>query len=110
MNTSSLDWQKEIYLRGFAGILPEVPIEFSRLEHAAEQVMSPTAYAYVAGGAGVGSTLRCNSTAFEKYRIVPRMMNDVGNRDLSIELFGKKLLSPFILSPIGVLELVHPEA
>src|SRR5687767_13579755 len=110
MNTTSLDWQKDIYLRGFAGKLPEVPIEFSRLQHAAERVMSPHAYAYVAGVAGVESTLRSNMQAFEKYRIVPRMLRDVGSRDISIELFGQKFPTPFILSPVGVLELVHSEA
>ena len=31
-------------------------------------------------------------------------------RDLSIELFGKKLSTPFLTAPIGVLEMAHKEA
>ena len=72
--------------------------------------MSPQAYAYIAGGAGNESTLRDNRAAFEKYKIVPRMLRDVSARDISIELFGQKLPSPLLLAPIGVLEMVHPQA
>ncbi len=68
------------------------------------------AYAYIAGGAGNESTLRSNRAAFEKYKIIPRMLRDVSTRDISIELFGQKLSSPLLLCPIGVLEMAHPQA
>jgi len=38
------------------------------------------------------------------------MLRDVSVRDISIELFGQKLSSPLLLAPIGVLEMVHPQA
>ena len=38
------------------------------------------------------------------------MLRDVSLRDTSIELFGKKLPSPFFLSPVGVLEMVYADA
>lgn len=41
---------------------------------------------------------------------MPRMLRDVSRRDLGIELFGRRLPTPFLLAPIGVLELAHPEA
>jgi lactate 2-monooxygenase len=107
---SALDWQKKIYLSGFSGKLPHVKIDPVHLEEAAKKVMSPQAFAYIAGGAGVESTMRSNRNAFETCRIVPRMLRNVGDRDTRIDLFGKKLPSPFLLSPIGVLEMVHSEA
>jgi lactate 2-monooxygenase len=107
---SALDWQKKIYLSGFSGKLPLVKIDPVHLEAAAKATMSPQAYAYIAGGAGVESTMRSNRNAFETCKIVPRMLKNVGERDISIDLFGKKLPTPFLLSPIGVLEMVHPEA
>ncbi|MBX2969972.1 MAG: lactate 2-monooxygenase [Cyclobacteriaceae bacterium] len=107
---SALDWQKKIYLSGFSGKLPLVKIDPVHLEEAAKAAMSPQAYAYIAGGAGVESTMRSNRNAFETCKIIPRMLRNVGERDISINLFGKKLSSPFLLSPIGVLEMVHPEA
>jgi isopentenyl diphosphate isomerase/L-lactate dehydrogenase-like FMN-dependent dehydrogenase len=72
--------------------------------------MTKEAYAYVAGGAGLESTIEANRAAFERRRIVPRVMRDVSERDLSVELFGRRLPTPFLLAPIGVLELVHRDA
>ena len=110
MATSSLDWQKEIYLSGFTGKLPIVNIDLLKLEETAKSKMSPEAFAYIAGGAGIESTVRSNREAFEKYKIMPRMLRNVSERDTSIELFGQRIPSPFLLSPVGVLELVHRDA
>src|SRR3954470_21782825 len=89
---------------------PRVPLDAARLEARARQSMAPEAFAYVAAGAGNESTLRENRRAFERWRIVPRMLRDVAERDTSVELFGRRLHSPFLLAPIGVLELAHREA
>ena len=110
MKFPTLDRQKEIYLNGFAGIQPTVPVSIHSLEETAKKIMSPHAYAYIAGGAGNESTLHDNRAGFEKYKIVPRMLRDVSVRDISIELFGQKLSSPLLLAPIGVLEMAHPKA
>jgi lactate 2-monooxygenase len=108
--SSALDWQKEIYLNGFAGIRPKVSIDLQSLEATARAAMSPEAFAYIAGGAGNEHTMAANRAAFEKYRIMPRMLCDVGIRDTTVTLFGRKLSSPFLLSPVGVLEMVNAEA
>jgi lactate 2-monooxygenase len=110
MKLSASDWQKEIYLNGFAGIKPKINIDLLALEEHAKKVMSPKAFAYIAGGAGIESTMHSNRSAFGKYKIIPRMLRDVGTRDTSIELFGRKLNSPFFLSPVGVLEMVDRDA
>ena len=73
-------------------------------------MMRPDAFAYVAAGAGSEETLGANRAAFERRRIVPRMLRDVSERDTGIELFGRSLESPFLLAPIGVLELAHRHA
>ncbi len=103
-------WQKEIYLNGFSGIKPRVNIDFHLLEEAAKKNMSPEAFAYIAGGAGNESTMSSNRQAFEKYKIIPRMLRNVSERDMSIELFGQTLPAPILLSPVGVLEMVNKEA
>jgi len=86
-----------------------VPVSFAKLESSAKRRMRREAYAYVAGGAGLESTIDANRAAFERRRIVPRTMRDVSARDLSVDLFGRRLETPFLLAPIGVLELVHHE-
>ncbi len=102
--------QSEIYLQGLRGDEPEVPIDLERLEAEAQKAMSEEGYAYIAGGAGTESTILENREAFERWRIVPRVLRDVSERNTSIELFGDRLPSPFLLAPIGVLEMAHEKA
>jgi lactate 2-monooxygenase len=102
--------QFEVYVGGARGVLPRVPVSFDRLERAARKAMTPEGYAYVAGGAGTEETIRANRAAFEGVRIVPRMLCDVSTRDTTVELFGTSVPSPFVLSPIGVLEMAHRDA
>jgi lactate 2-monooxygenase len=72
--------------------------------------MSEEAFAYIAAGAGGETSLDTNRAAFRRWRIVPRVLRDVADRDTGVELFGRRLPSPFLLSPIGVLEMAHREA
>jgi lactate 2-monooxygenase len=102
--------QREIYVAGVGGLSPVVPVAQAELEKAAQVGMSPEAWAYIAGGAGRESTMDANLAAFEKWRIVPRVLRDVEKRDLTVELFGRRLPAPLLLSPIGVLDMVHREA
>jgi lactate 2-monooxygenase len=73
--------QGEIYLHGMLHQKREaIPTRQADLEAAAEAKMSPEAFAYVAGSAGREATATANRTAFDRRRIVPRMLRDVGNR------------------------------
>ncbi|WP_348764758.1 alpha-hydroxy-acid oxidizing protein [uncultured Salinisphaera sp.] len=108
--TGAVARQQAIYSAGMSGSRPTVPIDYAALEAAAEKAMSEEGYAYIAGGAGRESTMAANRRAFERWRIVPRMLRDVATRDTSVELFGRRLASPFLLCPIGVLEMAHAEA
>ena len=102
--------QFEVYVAGARGTYPSVPVSFERLQRAARGRMSAEGYAYVAGGAGREETIRANRAAFERWRIVPRMLRDVSSRDTRSEVLGTPLPSPFVLCPIGVLEVAHREA
>src|SRR5215217_6145929 len=102
--------QAAIFVAGMGGRRPAVPTTPAALEEAARRVLDPEAFAYFAGGAGSEATLRGNRSAFERWRIVPRMLRDCEQRDLSIELLGHRFETPILLAPIGVLELAHPHA
>ncbi|HEY7691886.1 MAG TPA: lactate 2-monooxygenase [Gaiellaceae bacterium] len=102
--------QTDIYLAGVRGRLPAIPFDYEQLDRRARGRMSPQAYAYVAGGAGAERTIAANRAAFDRWRIVPRVLRDVSGRDLSVELLGRSLPAPFLLAPIGVLELAHRDA
>lgn len=110
LSMKAVDTQREIYLNGFAGNPPLLPVSFSDLEKAAEKVMTVKAFAYVAGGAGNERTMNSNKRAFDGITIMPRVLRDVTDRDTSVTLLGKQLNSPFLLAPVGVLELCHRDA
>ncbi len=107
---NAVDRQKEIYVAGLGGSRPMVPVHFEELERRARQVMTPEAFAYVAGGAGLERTMAANRSDFDALRIVPRMLRDVTVRSLETTLFGQTLRAPLLFAPIGVLELAHPQA
>ncbi len=105
-----IERQMQIYKAGLSGKLPTIPLSFVELERQAQVKMTPQAFGYVAGSAGGEDTARANCEAFRQWRIVPRFLRNVLQRDLSVELFGHRLASPLLLGPIGVLGIVHPEA
>ncbi len=108
--TTGLDRELEIYQRGLCGERPAVPPSLVLLEQSAKEVLTPEAYDYVAGAAGGEATARANLEAFYRWRIVPRMLRDVSQRDLSTQLLGQTLPAPVLLGPIGVQGIIHPEA
>ena len=97
------DYQLEIYSQGLSGIVPSPPISFAELEAKAQAAMSPSLWSYVAGGAGDERTQRVNTTAFERWALMPRMFAGAKERDLSVELFGMTLPTPVFMAPIGVI-------
>ncbi|MBV6441206.1 MAG: Lactate 2-monooxygenase [Saprospiraceae bacterium] len=108
--TNALDRQRAIYAGGATGLRQKIPFDPVLLEQRAQAAMSPEAFAYIAGGAGLERTMAANRNGFERWRIVPRMLRNVEHRDVSIDFLGKKVASPFFLSPIGVLEMAHTDA
>jgi lactate 2-monooxygenase len=102
--------QERIFLDGVRGTRPAAPVAPDALADAARRKLSRRAWAYVEGGAGVESTMRANRAAFERWRIVPRVLVDTSTRDLGVTLFGRRLPAPLLLAPIGVLEMAHTDA
>ena len=109
MDVPFANYQNEIYLQGLGDQRPAFPVAPADLSAKADAVMSTQARGYVQGGAGAGSTMNANRAAFDRWQIVPRMLQGVAERDLSVELFGKRYSAPVLLAPVGVQTIVHPE-
>jgi lactate 2-monooxygenase len=103
------DYYREIYLRGLGGETPSIPVAAADLERQAIEAMEPRPAGYVCAGAGSEETMRANVEAFGRYRIVPRMLRDVTDRDLSTTLLGTALPAPLMLAPIGVQKVLHDD-
>ena len=108
--THFADYQQEIYLRGSRGEVPELPMTATEMEARAREVMSSRAYGYVAGSAGLEHTAGANLEAFRRWSLVPRQLVGVQERDLSVELLGRRLPTPLLLAPIGALGAVAEAA
>jgi lactate 2-monooxygenase len=96
------DFQNAIYYAGLSGVQPTWPVDFATLKARAEAAMPPSVLNYVQGGCGDEWTQNENARAFRHWGMVPRMMVDCTQRDLSTHAFGMSLASPLFMAPIGV--------
>jgi L-lactate dehydrogenase (cytochrome) len=103
------DYYREIYARGLGGETPSIPVSVAELERRAAEAMDERAANYVFAGAGSEGTIDANREAFERRRIVPRMLRDVAERDLSTTVLGTTMPAPLMLAPIGVQKVVHED-
>lgn len=101
--------QAAIYLRGLSGAKPDFPTCFAELEARAKAELTPEAFAYIAGGAGIETTMEANRAALQCVEISPHMLGGAGVRDLTAKIFGVPAAAPIMTSPIGVLEMAHSE-
>src|SRR4051794_41795178 len=92
------EFQNEIYASGQA---PPYPVAWRELEAAASAAMSTEAGDYVAGGAGGGETVRANREAFDRWRVVPRMLREGGARGPAATGVGTPVAGPRLVAPGG---------
>ena len=109
MSAPLANYANEIYLQGLADVLPAFTTDTTALEESARSVMDPGPFWYVAGGAGSGSTVRANREAFERWRLVPRMLRDATNRSPATTVLGTSMPAPVLLGPVGVQSIIHPD-
>ncbi|MBD2744804.1 alpha-hydroxy acid oxidase [Coleofasciculus sp. FACHB-1120] len=89
--------------------IPFRPINLFEYERLATQHLSQMALDYYASGAWDEITLRDNRVAFERYKLRPRMLVDVSQRDLSTTILGQSLQLPILIAPMAFQCLAHPE-
>jgi lactate 2-monooxygenase len=106
MSFSGASVQNAIYI---AQQPPEWPVGPEDWERAAEAKLDAGAFGYIAGGAGGEATVRANLSAFERWRIAPRMLAGNARRDISVEVLGTPSPAPFFFAPLGVLSIASEE-
>ncbi|KDN18324.1 alpha-hydroxy acid oxidase [Amycolatopsis rifamycinica] len=81
----------------------------AEFEAAARERLDPAHYDYFAGGAQDEITLRENETAFQKLRLIPRVLRGSDKRDLSVTLLGTPSSMPILVAPTAFHRLAHPD-
>ncbi len=79
------------------------------LEATARETMPHAAYDYYAGGAGDEITVRENETAWSRRRLVPRVLVDVSQCDLSTTVLGQPVSMPILTAPCALNCLAHDD-
>lgn len=74
-------------------------------QKAARKHLPRPIYSYVADAAETSSAYRANRSAFSSYELVPRVMVDITQRDMGVDLLGRRWDAPFGIAPMGLLAL-----
>jgi lactate 2-monooxygenase len=88
----------------------EWPVGVEEWRQRAQAALAEGPWGYLEGGAGSEATIGSNRAAFARWHIRPRYLRNVEDRDLSVELFGRRVPMPVLLAPIGVQSILHAEA
>jgi 4-hydroxymandelate oxidase len=75
----------------------------------ARRTLEPAVFDYYQAGSGEETTLREAEAAWQAYRLRPRVLRDVSSVDLTTELLGTTLASPFVVAPMAFHALAHPD-
>lgn len=65
---------------------------------------------YASSNAGLSTTHAANRQAFNRHRIIPRMLVDTNLRDTTTEIWGHKVSAPIGFAPIGINAIYNHEA
>jgi len=84
-------------------------LDVFELEEAARKVVPPAHWGYLMSGVDGDVTLRANEAAYSRYQLRARRMVDVSKVELGTELFGMKVNSPILFSPIGSMRSMNVE-
>jgi isopentenyl diphosphate isomerase/L-lactate dehydrogenase-like FMN-dependent dehydrogenase len=85
------------------------PVNVWDYERLAEDELDANAHAYFAGGAGDEVTLRDNVAAFERRKLRPRVLVDVGEVSTATTVLGREIALPVVIAPLAMQRLAHPE-
>jgi isopentenyl diphosphate isomerase/L-lactate dehydrogenase-like FMN-dependent dehydrogenase len=88
---------------------PDQAINVFDFEPVAKKELPPAHFGYLATGVDDDATLRANREGFNRYALRMRRLVDIRQIDTSLSIFGTRLSSPIILSPVSSQRAFHPE-
>jgi 4-hydroxymandelate oxidase len=85
------------------------PLNVWDYERIAEQMLDEASFGYFAGGAGDEHAVRGNIEAFNRWRLRPRVLVDVGDVRAITTVLGTELSMPIIAAPVAYQRMAHPD-
>ncbi len=84
-------------------------MDVAGLRERARAVVDPVAFDYFVGGADDEVTLADNDAAWQRLRLLPRVLRDVSAVDPRTTVLGQEIASPLIVAPTAYHRLAHDE-
>src|SRR5688500_17781586 len=84
-------------------------MDLAALEAEARSLLPGPTYDYLAGGAGDELTLTDSVAAWDRIRLRPRVLRDVGVVDLTTTVLGTHVSSPVMVAPTAFHKLAHAD-
>lgn len=78
-------------------------------EHLAQISLKPDIWDYFYGGSGDEITLKENISAFERIKLLPRVLRDVRSVNMETTVQGTAISFPVIIAPTAFHSMAHPE-
>ena len=85
------------------------PVNVFDWEEAAVAALTPALAGYLVGGSGDERTLAGNRAAFERIRLVPRVLAGVAAPSLETTVLGTRVSMPVIVAPVGHQGHLYPD-
>jgi isopentenyl diphosphate isomerase/L-lactate dehydrogenase-like FMN-dependent dehydrogenase len=85
------------------------PVNVRDYERLADEKLDANAHAYLMGGADDEVTLRDNMAAFDRRKLRPRVLVDVGSVSTATTVLGTEIALPVLIAPVAIQRLAHPD-
>jgi 4-hydroxymandelate oxidase len=86
-----------------------LPLNLHEYETAARALLAPMAFDFVAGGSGDEVTLRGSRAAFDRWRLLPRVLRGVRDVSTATSVLGQDIALPVLIAPSSLHRLCHDE-
>ncbi len=78
-------------------------------ERAARELLPPGVWDYYAGGSGLEITLDEAAAAWQRHRLLPRVLRDVATVTTATTVLGTPVASPVLVAPTAYSVMAHPD-
>ena len=85
------------------------PFNVNQFEKAASSSLPKNIFDFFAGGAGEELSLRENITAFDRLKLMPRILKGINTPSLSTKILGQDVSLPLLIAPMAFQRLVHKQ-
>ena len=86
-----------------------LPLNLHEYEATARALLPPMVVDFVAGGSGDEVTVRGNRAAFDRWRLLPRVLRGVREVSTATSVLGQPVALPVLIAPSSLHRLCHDE-